>query len=63
MRMNKIKALLAAAFLATLLMIGGCASTEHYPVPDNRRTESSKEIDKDKIHKKTGDSDDMERLD
>jgi outer membrane murein-binding lipoprotein Lpp len=56
--MKKVKILLAAIFLSSLLVIAGCASSmQHVPTP------ASGKIDKDKIHKKNGDSDDMERLD
>lgn len=63
MLMKKIKLLFAALFLSILLVIAGCASTDDYPVTGSNRTSKSGEIDKDKIHKKNSDSDDMERLD
>ncbi len=63
MLIKKLKALFAALFLSTLLFMAGCASTDGYPVTGTNRTPASGEIDKDKIHKKKEDSDDMERLD
>jgi hypothetical protein len=60
---KKLKAVFAALFLSTLLIIAGCASTYEYPATGTNRTPASGEIDKDKIHKKKEDSDDMERLD
>ncbi len=66
MFVKKLKALFVTLFLSTLLVIAGCASTEHYHATGTNSTPEPGKIDKNKTHKKNEDSeesDDMERLD